>query len=870
MKTNYTLNLRRSSLILRTSLILIGFVLYLAQPVAAQYFTKVLSGTLVETPKKPYCASWADYNGDGFDDVIIVDSDTYHTSLFTNNGDGTFTEDTDNAIYNNDGPSIACSWGDYNNDGNIDLYICNTGNNGPEASQNFLFRNDGNGVFTRITDGAIVTDQGWSLGAAWADYDNDGFLDLYVSNFTEANCLYHNNGDGTFAKITEGEIVTDNFNTYSASWADYDNDGFQDLFVVNYFYSELPGQNDCLYHNNGDGTFTKNTTALIVNDLALTQGASWGDFNNDGWLDLFVSVNDFADVKHNFLYKNNGAGNFTLVNAAPSIDGGASFGSAWLDMNNDGFLDLTVSNNGSSTRRLNYLYLNNGDETFTNQPADEATTTPLRDYCSSIADYDHNGYPDIFTPSYSTTLIHGLYQNNGGSNNWLTVRLVGVVSNRSAIGARVKCYANGVAQTREVSSTSGQYCGSSLAQMFGIGAQASIDSITINWPSGIHQVIENPSINQILVVTEPTGLNNENNILTFVLTNQTGAAVINAQNHTVTCEVTSGTNLSALAPVITVSNGATINPASGATVDFSNGPVNYTVTAENGDIQVWVVTVTEQVILNNENDILTFVLTNQTGAAVINAQNHTVTCEVTSGTNLSALAPVITVSNGATINPASGATVDFSNGPVNYTVTAENGDIQVWVVTVTAEILPNSETDIVAFELINQTEAAVIDAVNHTVTAHIPFGASLTALTPVVLVSEGASVVPASGEAVDFSAGPVNYTVTAENGTDVQVWSVIVNAGTVGLTNPEVSKCAFNVYPNPSAGNGFISLNSAVSGNYMVTVFNQVGQVIMNTEVYLMSGSSDVVRFNNLQQGVYMLRVAGMGYTASGKLIVVK
>ena len=123
MRTNYTLNLRRSSLILRTSLILIGFVLYLAQPVAAQYFTKVLSGTLVETPKKPYCASWADYNGDGFDDVIIVDSDTYHTSLFTNNGDGTFTEDTDNAIYNNDGPSIACSWGDYNNDGNIDLYM---------------------------------------------------------------------------------------------------------------------------------------------------------------------------------------------------------------------------------------------------------------------------------------------------------------------------------------------------------------------------------------------------------------------------------------------------------------------------------------------------------------------------------------------------------------------------------------------------------------------------------------------------------------------------------------------------------------------------------------------------------------------------
>lgn len=584
MKVNYKLKSRRT-------LILSCFVLFFVQPLTAQYFTKILTGTLVETPKKPYSASWADFNGDGFDDAVIVDSEDYHTSLFVNNGDGTFTENTNNAIYDNMGPSIACSWGDYNNDGNVDLYICNTGNNGPEASVNFLYRNDGNGVFTRIVTGEIVTDQGWSLGAAWADYDNDGFLDLYVSNFTEPNCLYHNNGNGTFAKITEGEIVTDNYNTYSASWADYDNDGYQDLFVVNYFYDALPGQNDCLYHNNGDGTFTKNTTALIANDLALSQGSSWGDFNNDGWLDLFVTVNDFDVVKHNILYKNNGNGNFTLVNAAPSIDGGASFGSAWLDMNNDGFLDLTVSNNGGTARRLNYLYLNNGDETFVNQPTDEATTTPIRDYCSSIADYDHNGYPDILTPSYSTTLIHGLYQNNGGTNNWLSLRLTGVVSNSSAIGARLRCYSEGMVQTREVSSASGQYCGSSLMQIFGIGAETEIDSITINWPSGIHQVIENPVINQILLVTEASSANTGTDILTFVMPNQIGSSVINVSTHTVTAEVANGTSLSSIAPIITISAGASINPASGATVDFSNGPVNYTVTAENGDIQVWVVSV---------------------------------------------------------------------------------------------------------------------------------------------------------------------------------------------------------------------------------------------------------------------------------------
>lgn len=686
MKKNYTMNLQRSGLVLRQSLILIGFALLLTQPISAQYFTKVLSGTLVETPKKPYSASWADYNGDGFDDMIIIDNSNYHTSLFTNNGDGTFSENTDNAIYNNDGPSIACSWGDYNNDGNIDLYICNTGNGGAAASENFLYRNDGNGVFTKITEGLIVNDQGWSLGAAWADYDNDGFLDLYVSNFTELNCLYRNNGDESFTKITEGEIVTDYFNTYSASWSDYDNDGFQDLFVVNYFYSGLPGQNDCLYHNNGDGTFTKNTTALIANDLALSQGASWGDFNNDGWLDLFVTVNDFADIDHNLLYKNNGAGDFTLVSASPSTDGRSSFGAAWLDINNDGFLDLTVSNNGSSSKRLNYLYLNNGDETFTDQDTDEATTTPLRDFCTTISDYDHNGYPDIFTPSYSTTLIHGLYQNNGGTNNWLTVRLEGVISNRSAIGARIRCYSDGIAQTREVSSTSGQYCGGSLAQMFGIGTAVAIDSITINWPSGIHQVINNPDINQILNITEG---------------------------------------------------------------------------------------------------------------------------EET-----------------------------------------------------------NTETDILSFELDNLTELALIDAENHTVTAQIPYGAALMDLTPIIEISEGANAIPASSDMVDFSDGPVNYTITAENGVDVQVWAVTVHAGYVGLSNPVISSTSLTVYPNPSHGNINVSIAPQTTGFYKVEILNQIGQVMLLNNVNLIEGETKIISFENLLQGIYMVRLSGNGSTVINKVVI--
>lgn len=569
----------------------------------AQYFTKVETGTLVETAKKPYSASWADYNNDGFDDVLIVDNTDYHTSLFTNNGDGTFTLDNDNVIYDTMGPSVACTWGDYNNDGNIDLYICNTANNGDEQAVNFLYRNDGDGNFTRILEGEIVTDQDWSLGASWADYDNDGFLDLYVSNFVQENCLYHNNGDGTFTKITQGEIVTDNYNTYSSNWVDYDNDGFQDLYVVNYFFSSLPGQNNCLYHNNGDGTFTKNTTSIIANDLALTQGSSWGDFNNDGLIDVYVTVNDFGDVKHNLLYKNIDNGDFELVNASPSIDGGQTFGSAWLDMDNDGYLDLTVSNNGGSQARLNHLYRNNGDETFTDQSGDAATTTPLRDFCSTISDYNNDGYPDIFTPSYSTTLVHGLYENNGGSNNWISLRLEGVISNRSAIGARIYCYANGIVQTREVTSTTGQYTGSTLVQTFGIGTETTIDSIEILWPSGIHQIITNPEINQIHQIPEQITLSDETDILSFDLNQQTNVASIDDVAHTVLIEVLNGTDLTALTPEITVSNGASINPASGETIDFSNGAVSFLVTAENGtDSQIWMVTVTETLSINEQTN----------------------------------------------------------------------------------------------------------------------------------------------------------------------------------------------------------------------------------------------------------------------------
>ncbi|MFH2094678.1 MAG: lamin tail domain-containing protein, partial [Bacteroidota bacterium] len=209
-----------------------------------------------------------------------------------------------------------------------------------------------------------------------------------------------------------------------------------------------------------------------------------------------------------------------------------------------------------------------------------------------------------------------------------------------------------------------------------------------------------------IYVTQAGGVSSETDILTFSLVSQTGPATINTTNHTVDIEVLYGTNVAALSPSINISPGATINPLSGSVQDFS-GPFIYTVTAEDGTtIQDWIVTVTSA--NSSENDILTFVLGTQTGPATINATNHTVDIEVSNGTNLNALTPSITISPGATINPLSGTTQDFSN-PFTYTVTAQDATTQNWIVTVTEAASLNNETDILSFTFVEQTGPAIIN-----------------------------------------------------------------------------------------------------------------------------------------------------------------
>jgi len=279
---------------------------------------------------------------------------------------------------------------------------------------------------------------GYAEGCVWGDYDNDGFVDLFVARYG-TDWLFHNNGDGTFTKMTNNTgIPSDNQDSYTAVWGDYDNDGWSDLFVV-VKNDQQTNQNNFLYRNNRDGTFQKIVTGSIVTDNEHSLNCAWADYDNDGYLDLFVA-NGFLSAT-NSLYRNNGDGTFTKQ---ASLDTGNFTGDAdyfpkcaWGDYDNDGFLDLFVS---TLNNEVNFLYHNNGDGTFTRILSGSLVNdTGAGDRNCAWADYDNDGFLDLIVPrgahENSTNL---LYRNNGNNNGWIKIKLIGTVSNRSAIGAKVR------------------------------------------------------------------------------------------------------------------------------------------------------------------------------------------------------------------------------------------------------------------------------------------------------------------------------------------------------------------------------------------------------------------------------------------------
>ena len=428
--------------------------------------------------------AWGDFNNDGLVDLYVAFANGSASILYTNTGNGTLVPDSGAGLAAGTGSSWGCAWGDFDNDGYLDLLGSVSG------GKNYAFHNNGGRTMTALTGDPIVS-TGTGNNVVWGDYDNDGFLDAYCAG--SANLLFHNNGNGTFTKVTNSVAGRDG-SGQGCAWGDYDNDGFLDLFVTRVNQSNL------LYHNNGDGTFTRISTPF-TSDTAISQGCSWGDYDNDGLLDLVVCNNNAG----NFLYHNDGQGHFTKVLGSPITTVTApSSGSAWADYDNDGFLDLFIAVRGG----VNLLFHNNGDGTFTRVTTGAVVNETGSWIGAAWGDLNNDGFPDLFVGNLQGN--NALYLNGGNSNNWLCVTCAGRVSNRAAIGAKVRIKATirdrVMWQMREISGGGGLASQNDLRALFGLGDATNVDIVRVEWPSGAVQEMRNIAPKQFLTIKEPSRL----------------------------------------------------------------------------------------------------------------------------------------------------------------------------------------------------------------------------------------------------------------------------------------------------------------------------------------------------------------------------
>lgn len=470
-------------------------------------FAKITNGPVVTDTGMWLCPSWWDYDSDGFPDLYIAqNSSAIGDAIYHNNGDGTFTRVT-NVVTTPRRESSEGVIGDFNNDGYEDLAVVHF------FGADDLYRNEGGGQFSRLSPteaGPPVGDVDLSLDVGWADYDRDGFLDLFAVNGwrrVAKNCLYRNTGDGRFTKMTTnqvGMLVGDLVPDGSVAWADCDNDGWPDLWVGGGWFSENPGAIERLWHNKGDGTFEPVLTTGSLSANASPGVGYWGDYDNNGFLDLFIS----SFLGTDSLHRNLNGPIFTNVTETAGIsDGVYSTGAAWGDWDNDGWLDLIVVRYHAANAPT-VLYHNDGDGTFTSLDVGSPIRDGDRRVMPAWADYDNDGFLDLLITCGD--LVNGqnlLYRNNGNSNQWLKVKLVGTASNRSAIGAKVRVKATIRGQTiwqmREISGNSaGSGGGGGLLAHFGLGDAATVETIRIEWPSGAVQELKNAPVKQTLTIAE--------------------------------------------------------------------------------------------------------------------------------------------------------------------------------------------------------------------------------------------------------------------------------------------------------------------------------------------------------------------------------
>jgi hypothetical protein len=447
------------------------------------HFTDVTTSAGIEVAGLGNAVAWVDVDGDGRPDLFATNSDfNARAYLYHNNGDGTFTDVTGPSGLG--GLSIrSVAWADYDNDGHPDFAATTYAFNGRTK----LFHNNGDGTFTDVSvpSGMLTASTPWRV--TWADYDRDGFVDLYQADFGR-DLLYHNDGDGTFTEVAQQAGVTNSQSSTDGAWGDFDSDGWPDLFVAD----EGP---DHLYRNDGDRTFTDVTLQAGVSDAASSEAACWGDPNDDLRPDLYVVD---IEAAHNHLYQNDGDGTFTDVTQQSGTgDVGDGRTCDWIDPNLDGRLDLLSTDHVHS----NHLFVNRGNGTFVNAAAAMGISSPADTFSAAWGDFDGDGRPDVAMVGHFDNV---LYRNDGPTGGWISLDLVGTASNRSAIGATV--ILGGIPGRKPnltVTGGTGAYGQDASTVTFGVGASPGPFAVRILWPSGTTQTVTGLLPGQRVTVVEP-------------------------------------------------------------------------------------------------------------------------------------------------------------------------------------------------------------------------------------------------------------------------------------------------------------------------------------------------------------------------------
>ena len=449
--------------------------------------------------------SFFDFDNDGWDDLTFA-SEAGAPIYFYKNNSGTFSAyNVSLNDYQNDTRQI--NWVDIDNDGDNDLFVTSN-----DAS-NKLYLNNGGMNMTDITaSSGIPTSVMYSWGSSWGDYNNDSYLDLFLSNYDidnglQQNRLYRNNGNNTFTDVSNaaGIDILNHF-TFCSAFFDYNNDGWQDIYMAN----DRTTTTNILYKNNGNGTFT-DVSALSGTDLAINaMSTTIDDADYDGWLDIYVT----NTTPGNYFLENNGNGTFTDIAAGNgTLFASIAWGAVFLDADNDTDQDLYVSGSGDGSGGFlpSAFYENLGNGSFSIPSGAGFASDVAVSYSNAIGDVNNDGYPDITVgnkePTPNFLWVNDCHTNT--NNNWLKVNLEGTVSNRMGIGSWIEIQVNGLKQYRYTLCGEGYISQNSGTEFFGLKNATTVDYVKVTWLSGIVDILYNVSANQTINIVENSTLSVE-------------------------------------------------------------------------------------------------------------------------------------------------------------------------------------------------------------------------------------------------------------------------------------------------------------------------------------------------------------------------